>query len=199
MAKLKIIIAGGGIGGLTTALCLAGPDRDIHVYESALAIRPLGVGINLLPHAVRVLHHLGLEQALEPLAVATRELAYYSRHGKKIWEEPRGRFAGYKWPQYSIHRGQFQWLLLEKLKERIGAGHIHTGFALQGIISTRAEVTASFINRNQDNREEIVQGDLLVGADGIHSQVRKQFYPDEGNPKFSGILLHRGTTRARPM
>src|SRR5262252_7178196 len=118
---IKLIIAGAGIGGLTTALCLHQSGFDVRIYESASEIKALGVGINVLPHAVRVLTRLGLEEELYKAAVATSELAYYSKHGKKIWQEPRGKFAGYNWPQFSVHRGSFQMLLLNEVKRLLGA------------------------------------------------------------------------------
>jgi 5-methylphenazine-1-carboxylate 1-monooxygenase len=197
MIRKKVIVAGAGIGGLTTALCLHEAGFDVQLYESAREIKPLGVGINLLPHAVRVLTHLGLQGELNKTAIATSELAYYSKHGKKIWQEPRGKFAGYNWPQYSVHRGTFQMLLLNEVKKRLGAAKVQTGFFLQQAINKGDFVEAHFIHK-EGNETIAVEGDVLIAADGIHSAVRKQFYPDEGPPKFSGIILHRGITKAKP-
>jgi 2-polyprenyl-6-methoxyphenol hydroxylase-like FAD-dependent oxidoreductase len=198
MNRPKIVIAGGGIGGLTTALSLHRAGFDVSVYESSKEIKPLGVGINLLPHAVRVLTNLGLQESLSKAAVATSELVYFNKFGQKIWDEPRGRFAGYHWPQFSVHRGTFQMLLLEKLKQVIGEDRIHTGHHLQFCENREQGISATFINRQRDEEVITIEADALIGADGIHSVVRKQFYPDEGIPKFSGIILHRGTTVARP-
>ena len=197
MGRTKMIIAGAGIGGLTTALCLHDAGFDVQVYESAREIKPLGVGINLLPHAVRVLTHLGLQEELNKTAIATSELAYYSKHGKKIWQEPRGKFAGYNWPQFSVHRGTFQMLLLNEVKKSLGAGKVQTGFFLQQAMNKGNLVKAVLINKEK-NEMIAVDGDVLIAADGIHSSVRRQFYPDEGPPKFSGIILHRGVTKAKP-
>ena len=150
-----------------------------------------------MPHAVRVLTNLGLGDKLANTAVATSELAYYNKFGQKIWQEPRGKFAEYNWPQYSIHRGEFQLLLLEAAKEIVGEKNIHTGCHLLSCENNGNTVTASFLDRATNetiNRE----ADVLIGADGIHSVVRKQFYPTEGAPAFSGIILHRGTARAKP-
>lgn len=197
MIQKKIIIAGAGIGGLTAALCLHDAGFDVYVYESAREIKPLGVGINLLPHAVRVLTHLGLHEELDKIAIATSELSYYSKHGKKIWREPRGKFAGYNWPQFSIHRGSFQMLLLKEVMRRLGANKVHTGFLLQQAVNKSDSVEAHFINKAHNDTIAITGG-MLIAADGIHSAVRNQFYPAEGPPKFSGIILHRGTARAKP-
>src|SRR5262245_62076803 len=114
---MRVLIAGGGIGGLVAGLCLHQAGIDAIVFESAEEIRPLGVGINLLPHAVRVLTHLGLQARLEEAAIATADLGYYTKCGRLIWSEPRGLAAGYSWPQYSIHRGRLQMILLEAVKD----------------------------------------------------------------------------------
>ena len=118
---MKVAIAGGGIGGLTLALMLHERGIDVHVYEAVGEIRPLGVGINLLPHASQQLCRLGLESVLAAQGVETSTLAYFNKFGQEIWREPRGLAAGYIWPQYSIHRGRLQMLLLDAVRERLGA------------------------------------------------------------------------------
>ena len=198
LRRRKVNIVGAGIGGLTTALCLHANGFDVDVFESAKEIKPLGVGINILPHAVRVLTNLGLQDRLDQLAIATSELVYYNKFGQKIWQEPRGRFAGYNWPQFSIHRGKFQMLLLEEVKRTLGSSCIHTGHCLQYFENRGDKTTAIFVNKESDSVIAKAEADLLVGADGIHSTVRRQFYPAEGPPKFAGIILHRGTTKANP-
>jgi len=195
---MKIIIAGAGIGGLSTALYLHKTGFDVHVYESAKEIKALGVGINLLPHAVRVLTNLGLHNELNKVAVTTSELVYFNKFGQKIWQEPRGQFAGYKWPQYSVHRGTLQMILSEAVKKELGENHIHTAHTLQHCENTGNGVDATFIDKETKEFITTVQADVLIGADGIHSVVRKQLYPDEGATRFSGIMLHRGITRAKP-
>ena len=195
---MKIIIAGAGIGGLSAALSLHKAGFDVYVYESAKEIKALGVGINLLPHAVRVLTNLGLQKELSKVAVTTSELVYFNKFGQKIWQEPRGQFAGYKWPQYSIHRGTLQMIFLEAVKKELGEERVYTGYTLQHFENNDNGVEASFINKETRAFITTVQADVLIGADGIHSVVRKQFYPGEGAPKFSGIILHRGITRAKP-
>ncbi|NUP80325.1 MAG: flavin-dependent oxidoreductase [Nonomuraea sp.] len=174
---MRIVIAGAGIGGLTAALSLhaAGFER-VTVHESARELRPLGVGINLLPHAVRELTELGLADRLAGIGVATAELAYFNRYGTPIWSEPRGLGAGYAWPQYSVHRGRLQLLLLEAVRERLGPDAVRTGSRVTG------------------PGDE----DLLIGADGINSAVRAHLYPDEGPPPWNGLVLWRGMTYGEP-
>src|SRR5580692_11119249 len=127
---MTVLIVGAGIAGLTTALSLHQIGIDCRVYEAVDTIEPLGVGINTLPHAVRELTELGLADTLAASAVATAELAYYSKHGQLIWSEPRGLAAGYNWPQFSIHRGTLQMILLAAARERLGADRIVTGHHL---------------------------------------------------------------------
>ncbi|MER7458873.1 flavin-dependent oxidoreductase [Micromonospora sp. NPDC126480] len=184
------MIAGAGIGGLTTALSLHQAGfRDITVYDRATALRPLGVGINLLPHAVRELSELGLRDRVERLGVAPGSLAYYNRHGQQIWREPRGLDAGYRWPQLSVHRGRFQMELLAAVRERLGAAAVRTGHRLVGVRNgvARFETAAGEVG---------VTADLVVGADGIHSALRRQHQPGEGAPVWNGLTLWRGTARA---
>jgi 5-methylphenazine-1-carboxylate 1-monooxygenase len=192
---MKIVIAGGGIGGLTTALSLHQKGFHVHVYESARQIKPLGVGINLLPHAVRTLTLLGLEKQVSKLGVATSELAYYNKFGQKIWQEPRGKFAGYNWSQYSVHRGLFQLLLYDAVKERIGMENVHTGYKL---LSFNADENKAVFLQKDTNAEITIAYDILIGADGIHSAIRNQLYPKEGEPRFSGNILHRAITKGKP-
>ncbi|MEU6431551.1 flavin-dependent oxidoreductase [Microbispora sp. NPDC046973] len=174
---MRIVIAGAGIGGLTAALSLhAAGFEDVTVHEAAPEIRPLGVGINLLPHAVRELTELGLADRLAEIGVATAELAYFNRYGTPIWSEPRGLAAGYAWPQYSVHRGRLQMLLLEAVVERLGPDAVRTGSRITGPGTE----------------------DLLIGADGIHSAVRAHLYPGEGPPPWNGLVLWRGVTYGEP-
>ncbi|MFC4120569.1 flavin-dependent oxidoreductase [Nonomuraea zeae] len=174
---MRIVIAGAGIGGLTAALSLhAAGFEDVTVHEAAREILPLGVGINLLPHAVRELTELGLADRLAEIGVATAELAYFNRYGTPIWSEPRGLGAGYAWPQYSVHRGRLQLLLLEAVLDRLGPDAVRTGSRITGP----------------------GQEDLLIGADGIHSAVRAHLYPGEGPPPCNGLVLWRGTTYGEP-
>lgn len=194
---MKAIIAGGGIGGLTAALSLHEAGIDCEVYEAVPALRPLGVGINLLPHAVRELTELGLADKLAEIAIPTRELIYTNKFGQRIWQEDRGRHAGYHWPQYSIHRGALQMLLLAEVTGRLGATSVHPGWALADAEQDEAGVTAWFTDPDGRDRRS-VRGDLLIGADGIHSALRAKYYPDEGPPIWNGCVLWRATSEAAP-
>jgi 2-polyprenyl-6-methoxyphenol hydroxylase-like FAD-dependent oxidoreductase len=190
------IVAGGGIGGLVAALCLDAAGIHAVVYEIAREIRALGVGINLLPHAVRVLSALGLGDRLASTGIAIADLRYFTKRGEPIWSEPRGIDAGYRWPQYSIHRGELQLLLLEAVRARLGHDRVITGHRLDGFTQSAHGIEARFVNRAAGDAPVTVRGDLLVGADGIHSVVRAHYYPDEREPVFSGRLLWRGVTEA---
>jgi 2-polyprenyl-6-methoxyphenol hydroxylase-like FAD-dependent oxidoreductase len=193
---MTVLIIGAGIAGLTTALSLHQIGVACRVFESVETIEPLGVGINTLPHAVRELTELGLADRLAETAIPTAELAYYSKHGQLIWSEPRGRAAGYNWPQFSIHRGALQMILLEAARERLGADSIVTGHHLEHWEASGEGVCASFASRRTGAHTE-AQGDLLIAADGIHSTVRAQLYPDEGPPLWNGAILWRGVTRGK--
>ncbi|MGE0563640.1 MAG: flavin-dependent oxidoreductase [Pseudolabrys sp.] len=193
---MTVLVAGGGIGGLTVALSLHQIGVPVRVFESVNELKPVGVGINVLPHACRELIDLGLLDRLQETGIRTKELAYFSKHGKPIWSEPRGLDAGYKWPQISIHRGTLHQLLLDAARERIGDENILTGHHLIGWTETADGVRAQFAGRNGGNGEH--EGALLIGADGIHSAVRGKLYPDEGPPIWNGRILWRGVTDGEP-
>lgn len=194
---MKIVIAGAGIGGLTAAMCLHRAGHDVQVYEAVSELRPLGVGINIQAGAVRILCNLGLEPALAATAIETRELRYANRHGQTIWADPRGRHAGLPWPQFSIHRGELQMILFNAAREMLGANRIRLGRRIARFAQHHGKVTAHFVDRDGMPAEN-AEADLLIGADGIHSAVRAHFYPDEGPPKWQGILMWRGVTVGKP-
>ncbi len=194
---MKIIIAGAGIGGLTAAMCLHRAGHDVTVYEAVSEMRPLGVGINIQAGAVRILCGLGLEPALAATAIETRELRYANRHGQTIWADPRGRHAGLPWPQFSIHRGELQMILAHAAQEMLGTDRIRMGRRIARFAQHHGKVSAQFVDRDGMPVENI-EADILIGADGIHSAVRAQYYPDEGPPKWQGILMWRGVTVGKP-
>jgi len=192
------MIVGGGIGGLVTALKLHREGISVKVFESVETIKALGVGINLLPHSVRVLTELGLAEELEQTGLPTAELMYVNKFGQKIWQEDRGINAGYKWPQYSIHRGRLQMLLLKAVKDQLGEEAVLTGHHLTSFENEANGVAAHFENKKTGESLGTYRADILIAADGIHSVVRKFFYPNEGLPKYSGRILWRGITEATP-
>jgi 2-polyprenyl-6-methoxyphenol hydroxylase-like FAD-dependent oxidoreductase len=192
---VRVLIVGGGIGGLTTALALhARGIEDVTVIESSRDIRELGVGINTLPHAIRALRDLGLLEALDAVAIRTAELFYLNRQGQQIWHEPRGLDAGHEVPQLSIHRGMLQAVIAEAVRDRLGAEAVLTGHRLTAVDGRDDGVTAH-ITRRATEDEVAMPADVLIGADGIHSTVRAALYPAEGPPRWNGSTLWRG---ARP-
>ena len=193
---MKVIVAGAGIGGLTAALALHAGGHDVAVYEAAPQVLPLGVGINLLPHAGDVLAELGLMDELAALGVATRELVYFNRLGQRIWGEPRGRFAGHATPQLSLPRGVLQSTLLAAARTRLGAEQIVCDRRLARFTQDGGAASATFTSAAGETF--VVQGDLVVAADGIHSAARAMLFPREGPPVYSGRTLWRATTLAAP-
>ncbi|OYW67710.1 MAG: salicylate 1-monooxygenase [Bosea sp. 12-68-7] len=189
---MKVIIVGGGIGGLTLALMLQARGIGAVVYEQASEIREVGVGINTLPHAIRELADLGLLPALDAVAIRTRELVYMNRFGQTVWREPRGLHAGSPTPQFSIHRGRLQAVIRDAVVARLGEGAIRTGRRLQGFIQDEGGVTAHFTDSRKGEMGETARGDILVAADGIHSMVRAHYFPEQGPPRWNGVQMWRG-------
>jgi 2-polyprenyl-6-methoxyphenol hydroxylase-like FAD-dependent oxidoreductase len=192
---MRIVIAGAGITGCAAALLLADQGHDVRVFEAVGEVNELGVGINLLPHAISILDRVGMADTLEQLGIATSELVYFNRHGQRIWGEPRGRFAGYPVPQVSIHRGKLQVALFRAAQARLGADRVVTGHRLVAV-DDQSPVTATF--ERADGSQIAVEADILVGADGIHSTLRRLRYPDEGLPRYGGRILWRAVTRSKP-
>jgi 2-polyprenyl-6-methoxyphenol hydroxylase-like FAD-dependent oxidoreductase len=166
---VRVAIVGGGIGGMALALALHDAGFcDVDVYESASSVKELGVGINVLPHATRELTELGLLDALAAVGIPTAELAYYSKHGQRIWSEPRGLAAGYRWPQWSIHRGQLLGVLHRAVRARLGPERVHPGHHLARFGQAADHVWAAFVDRASGAPRAHVEADVLVGCDGIH-------------------------------
>ncbi len=191
---MEVIIVGAGIGGLTLALCLHRAGIASRIYEATPEIKPIGLGINILPHAAKELCELGLEDALTSVAVVTKEAVFFNRFGQLIYSEPLGRYAGYNWPQFSVHRGDLQTVLLGAFTKRVGADRIHAGWKCTGFERDATGVTARF--RDAATSEELPpqRASVLVGCDGLHSVIRRQLYPDEGEPLYSGVNMWRGVT-----
>ena len=195
--RMRVVIAGGGIGGLTAAMALHARGIAVQVYETVPELQPLGVGINVLPHAMAQLHRLDLLDVVLPLGVATAELCFFNRHGQLIWREPRGVAAGYPVPQLSVHRGVFHMALLDEARRRLGEDAIRTGHALQSFTDDGRRVRLQLLDRRSD-AVVVDEADVLVGADGIHSTVRSIVHPGEGLPRWSGNVLWRAVTRWEP-
>src|SRR5262245_13856904 len=192
-----IIVVGGGITGLTLGLSLHEAGLPCRIFEAAPAFRPLGVGINLLPHGMRELTQLALQGALAARAVETREMSYYSRHGEFIYSEPRGRFAGYEWPQLSIHRGDLHRVLCDAVVERLGPDALVMDHRCTGVEQDEGGATAHFVDAAGRSRAS-ARGAALIACDGIHSVVRRQLFPNEGPPAYQGINMWRGVSRWKP-
>ncbi|MFC1720284.1 flavin-dependent oxidoreductase [Pseudomonadota bacterium] len=196
---MEVSIIGGGIGGLTTALALHRAGITCRIYESVSELRELGVGINLLPHAVRELVELDLLADLREFAVETSELCYFNKFGQLIWREPRGIAAGYQWPQFSIHRGQLQSLLIRAVRNRLGEESIRCGHHLRDYeTAANGRVRLHFMDRRTGTTLSSHETDCVIAADGIHSRVRAIHYPDEGMPIWNGAILWRGVTESAP-
>jgi 2-polyprenyl-6-methoxyphenol hydroxylase-like FAD-dependent oxidoreductase len=190
---MKIIVVGAGIGGLTTALRLHHEGIDCVVYEQSERIAEVGVGINALPHAVKELTALGLLDRLDEIGIRTHELSYTHRLGQEILRKPCGLDAGFTLPQFSLHRGRLQGMLLRAVEERLGPDAVRTGCRLTGFDQDADGVQAHFADRHGDE-PVAVHGDVLVAADGIHSTVRSILFPAEGPPRWNGVMMWRGAT-----
>jgi 2-polyprenyl-6-methoxyphenol hydroxylase-like FAD-dependent oxidoreductase len=190
---MRIVIVGAGIGGLTCALSLAAAGFRPRLLECVAKPAPLGVGINLLPHATRELTELGLLDDLGKLGVQIEELVYLTADGREVWAEPRGLSAGYKWPQIAVHRGRLQMFLLDQVRMRLGDDAVDFGASVERVDDGVAETV--ICGRRRDGSRFEVPANLVIAADGIHSAVRKQFFPDEGRPSWNGVTLFRGVTR----
>ncbi len=194
----EVIIAGGGIAGLATALTLHQIGVSCLVLEQVREPKPLGVGINLQPNAVRELYDLGISaDMLDAVGVPAKEWALVGLNGNDIYSEPRGTLAGYHWPQYAVHRGDFHMLLYREVLVRLGEDAIRTGCRVLGYENTNQSVAVMVEGSN--GRRETLNANLLIGADGIHSQIRAAMHPDQPPIHWGGALMWRGTTRAKPI
>ena len=194
---MRVLIAGAGIAGLTAALSLHAVGIDALVVDQARELRPLGVGINLLPHAVRELTELGLGEQLAATGIETAEQAHFAARGDFIWSEPRGRGLGYRWPQYSIHRGRLQMILLGAVRDRLGPDAVATGTAVTGFTERDGGVRVR-LSARPNGSSRLHSADLLLGADGLYSTVRARLHPDEPPPRWSGVMLWRGAAEGPP-
>ena len=194
-----IIIVGAGIGGLTLGLALQQAGIRCRIFESAPEIKAIGVGINLLPHATKELAALELEDALARVAIETTDATFFNRFGQLIYQEPLGRAAGYDHPQFSIHRGDLQMVLRDAFCARAGAERLVTGRHCLAVEQDETGVTVNFADGPSGVSRFAMRGHAAIACDGINSVIRKQFFPDEGEPRYSGVNMWRGVTRWKPM
>lgn len=195
----QILIIGGGIGGLTLALCLHGHGIPSLVLEAVPEIRPLGVGVNILPHGAAEMARLGLEAALLRHCVQTDEANFFNRHGQLVHREPLGRAAGYANPQMSIHRADLHAVLLAAARERLGEGRVLLGRRVAAVEQDAAGVTLRFAPDATGAAPDPLRGAVAIGADGVHSVLRRQLYPEEGDPRYTGYNMWRGVAPWRPI
>jgi 2-polyprenyl-6-methoxyphenol hydroxylase-like FAD-dependent oxidoreductase len=195
---MKITIVGGGIGGLSLALALHQRGLACEVYETVPEVKELGVGITLLPHAMRELAALGLQPAIEAVGIENEESVFFNRFGQFIYREPRGRHAGYDLPEIGIPRGKLHRLLYEAALARLGPGAIHTDRRCTGVAQDDSGATVSFTQTSTGQALPPVRTDVVIACDGVNSTVRRQFYPDE-TVAFAGINTWRGVTRHQPI
>ena len=194
---MTALIAGGGVAGMTMALTCHQIGVPAVVLESVRSLAPLGVGINLQPNAIRELIDLGLEEDLNAIGIEATEWALVGRNGNDVWSEPRGRLAGYRWPQYSVHRGELQMLLYRTVLDRMGPDAMRTGHRVTGYRTSPDGVTALVDTRDGGSTE--VSGSVLLAGDGLHSAVRSQMYPDQPEPQWGGAVLWRGASYGPPI
>jgi 2-polyprenyl-6-methoxyphenol hydroxylase-like FAD-dependent oxidoreductase len=195
---MKIAIVGGGIGGLSLALALQQRGIQSEIFETVPEVRELGVGITLLPHAMRELAALGLQAQLEAAGIENEESVFFNRFGQFIYREPRGRHAGYAMPEIGLSRGKLHGLLYEAVLERLNPDAVHTNHRCTGVEQTEAGATLHFTQTSSGMALPPVKADVVIACDGVNSTVRRQFYPEE-KVAFAGINTWRGVTRHKPI
>ena len=200
MNTSPVVIAGAGIGGLSVALTLHQIGIPCVVFESVADIKPLGLGINVQPNAIRELYELGFgPEVLDTIGVQTKEWALVGLNGNDVYSEARGLDAGYKWPQYSVHRGKLQMLLYDTALERLGEDCVRTGLKVTGYRNHPDGEGVTAILESRDGERSEVEGSVLIAADGLHSAVRQQMYPDQPPIQWGGAIMWRGVTKGKPI
>lgn len=194
---IRIAVVGGGVAGLGLALSLHQRGIACEVYEAVPEVKELGVGITLLPHAMRELAALGVQSKLEAVGIENLESVFFNRYGQYIYKEPRGRHAGYPYPEVGIHRGKLHRILYEEALQQIGPQRIHTDHRCTGVEQDALGATVHFADA-RGNKRPSVRADIVIACDGVNSTIRRQFYPDE-KVAFAGINTWRGVTVHKPI
>jgi 2-polyprenyl-6-methoxyphenol hydroxylase-like FAD-dependent oxidoreductase len=194
---INIAIVGGGIAGLSFALGLHHRGIDCDVFESVSEVKEIGVGITLLPHGMRELAELGLQDALEAAGIENLESVFYTQHGQYVYKEARGRHAGYALPEIGIHRGKLHRILFEAAIKRLGSDKVHTGMRCSGFVQNSDGVQLDFLNTHT-NTIVSLEAQIAVACDGVNSVIRKQMHPDDALC-FAGINTWRGVTVHPPI
>ena len=194
---MNIAIVGGGIAGLSFALGLHKRGIDCDVFEAVTDIKEIGVGITLLPHAMRELAELGLQDALEAVGIENLESVFYTQHGQYVYKEARGRHAGYTLPEIGIHRGKLHRILFDAAVNRLGADKVHTGMRCSAFSQNENGVEIEFSNAHTQTSLK-VQAQIAVACDGVNSVVRAQMHPQDALC-FAGINTWRGVTVHPPI
>ena len=199
MNDADVVIAGGGIGGLTLALTLHQIGLSCLVLESARTMRPLGVGINIQPNAVRELFDLGIgADLLDQVGIPVQEWALVGLNGKEVYAEPRGTFAGYNWPQYAALRGDLHMMLYQQVVDRMGPEAVQLGTKVKGYDRSKPQQVICHV-QSAEGKARMYKSAILVGADGIHSTIRAQMHPDQPPIHWGGAIMWRGAVRAKPI
>jgi 5-methylphenazine-1-carboxylate 1-monooxygenase len=196
--QLNVAIVGGGICGLALALNLKHRGLHCRVFERVPEIKPIGVGITLLPHAMRELTALGLGEELLAVGIENRESCFFNRFGQLIYKEPRGKYAGYDVPEVGIHRGRLHVILANAVRDRLGPDALRANHECAGIVQDEHGVTIHFKETTTGRGLDSARADVVIACDGINSAIRKQYYPDE-RLAFAGINSWRGITRRKPI
>jgi 2-polyprenyl-6-methoxyphenol hydroxylase-like FAD-dependent oxidoreductase len=200
MTNSPVLVAGAGIGGLSVALTLHQIGVPCVVFESVPEIKRLGLGINIQPNAVRELYELDFDsESLDTIGVQTREWVLVGLNGNEVYSELRGLRAGYKWPQYSVHRGGLQMLLYRAALERLGAASVRTGLKVTGYRNEPDGKGVTALLKSRSGKYSEVEGSLLIAADGLHSAVRQQMYPAQPPIQWGGAIMWRGVTKGKPI
>lgn len=195
---MKVMIVGGGIGGITLACKLALGGVVPEVFDSAPRLEPIGLGINLLPHAAKAMAEIGVLDEIAARSVETYESTFFNRFGQHIYSEPAGLRAGYDLPQYSVHRGDLHEPMLNRFLAVAGAEHLHLAHRCIGFDQDDTGVTVHFQDALTGAPRPSQRGDVLIAADGIHSVIRKVLHPNEGDPVYSGVNMWRGAAVHQP-